>query len=606
MQIGQQRTTNQQKPIIEAKSDPALTGRASQALVNPAIPLGSSEPAKPATEKEIQALTGNPDTNAYDPEIAGIAIRDGVTYNKAVENTNTTNIMLGIPERAELVRDMPWETAKVNANVDELMQEDGLSFEAAVVIAMTDRPSERSGSWFSNLSDSIKDIFSPTTPVEEGWENNFARMVTDSAAEIEGWAVNQPDSATVTFGDGGAKITVSMRGDQIVVTDGTTEQVFNPDEHDRIVIIGGNGNDSITVDEDVIANLTLVGGAGNDTIIGGNGSNIILGGDGNDNLEGGKSGDLIIGGQGRDSVYGAGGDDTIYGGDDGDALYGGGGKDFIIGGDGDDYIDGGQGNDNLRGGAGSDTLSGGFGQDFLRGQEGADTLIGASGRDYYVDATLGDTVIAEKAEEFDANGATVRRIEIDQNAGKASISVDSDARGRFTDRVEDDLQTLRSLDTGQAMLNALDTEFERAGHTTTIQEFDKDNGQAQTSGGSDVWLQADGSRSNGESGIISYNPHYNTNSNATPKVPIAVLFHEFAHTYDYASGQLLNGTNDGAAATDPNRGTKLSELQAAGIAIDHDNDASTPDQLPNQAGHAFELTENGLREELGLPSRDVY
>ena len=140
-----------------------------------------------------------------------------------------------------------------------------------------------------------------------------------------------------------------------------------------------------------------------------------------------------------------------------------------------------------------------------------------------------------------------------------SVHIESRSRdSRFTDRVEDDLQTLRSLETGQAMLNALDGEFARAGHTIVIKELDNEGGQARVRGNrSKVWLQDDGSRLNGQSGEISYNPHFNTSSNAVPMVPIVVLFHEFAHTYDYVSGQLLRGTNDAVASTNPNFGTNL-------------------------------------------------
>jgi len=87
-----------------------------------------------------------------------------------------------------------------------------------------------------------------------------------------------------------------------------------------------------------------------------------------------------------------------------------------------------------------------------------------------------------------------------------------------------------------------------------------------------------------------------------------VLFHELAHAYTFATGTGVTGDPNYAAPTagDPNNGTRLMELAAAGIYIDHDNDATTPDQLPNEAEHPFELTENGIREELGLPNRDVY
>ena len=558
----------------------------------------------------ITDFTGNPSASSYDVDVVGWAQSRGTTYNYEAAQLNKSREFQNLHRPADSqipyvneVRELPWETEAVNNRVDNLIAKDGLSPDAAIAIAMTERPT-------NSGSSGIFSSFNPAT-VEGGWEDNFASRVTKSATEIEAWATNQPASATVNLGDGGADIDVTIVGDELIVFDKDTNTalgIFDPAEFARIVIVGGSGDDTINVRASVTTNLTLVGGAGDDTIIGGNGGNIIIGGDGNDNLEGGSSEDLIIGGAGRDSVYGAGGADTISGGTEGDSLYGGSGEDLIIGNGGDDYIDGGKGNDMLRGGLGNDTISGGFGNDNLRGEAGSDTLIGASGLDRYADAMTGDTVIAEHFEGFSANGATVSRIRIDNNAGGDSVHIASRFRdSRFTDRVEDDLQTLRSLETGQAMLNALDGEFARAGHTTTIEEFDEENGEARIRGNnSKVWLQDDGSRSKGQSGEISYNPHFNTSSNAAPTVPIVVLFHEFAHTYDFASGQLLRGTNDAVASTDPNFGTNLRELVAAGIAIDHDNDASTPDQLLNEAGHAFELTENGIRQELGVPERTIY
>ncbi len=74
----------------------------------------------------------------------------------------------------------------------------------------------------------------------------------------------------------------------------------------------------------------------------------------------------------------------------------------------------------------------------------------------------------------------------------------------------------------------------------------------------------------------------------------------YVHCYDK---EVIVSAYDSLEAVN---GTRLLELQAAGIYIDHDNDPTTPDQLPNEAAHPFELTENGIREELGLPNRDVY
>ncbi|GII24813.1 M91 family zinc metallopeptidase [Planosporangium mesophilum] len=44
--------------------------------------------------------------------------------------------------------------------------------------------------------------------------------------------------------------------------------------------------------------------------------------------------------------------------------------------------------------------------------------------------------------------------------------------------------------------------------------------------------------------------------------------------------------------------------RAAGLPIDEDNDPRTPDQVYSR--HPYGLTENGLREEMGAPSREAY
>lgn len=52
---------------------------------------------------------------------------------------------------------------------------------------------------------------------------------------------------------------------------------------------------------------------------------------------------------------------SVYGGDGDDVLLGGGGRDYLSGGDGDDVLLGGAGNDTIRCGLGNDTADGGTG-----------------------------------------------------------------------------------------------------------------------------------------------------------------------------------------------------------------------------------------------------
>ena len=112
-----------------------------------------------------------------------------------------------------------------------------------------------------------------------------------------------------------------------------------------IVVVGGNGNDTISLDNiappagQALPPATLFGGNGNDTLTGGGG---------NDRLFGGPGDDTVIGGKGTDTAFlGAGNDLFIW--------------------------NPGDGNDTVDGGAGFDTLD-------FRGKNGGETFsIDANG-----------------------------------------------------------------------------------------------------------------------------------------------------------------------------------------------------------------------------------
>ncbi len=83
---------------------------------------------------------------------------------------------------------------------------------------------------------------------------------------------------------------------------------------------------------------------------------------------------------------------------------------------------------------------------------------------------------------------------------------------------------------------------------------------------------------------------------------MVVLYHELAHVYDYSNDTIMDGEYHG---DDPhNQGTNNRERQATGLPVDHDHDPSTPEVI--DPDHPYELTENGLREELGIEHRDHY
>jgi hypothetical protein len=197
------------------------------------------------------------------------------------------------------------------------------------------------------------------------------------------WTVNGTpgdDVILVSFDEPTSQISVSLNG---------TTSMRPAAKVKKLVINGGKGDDTITVDlgSQVLA-CVINGGAGTDTITcpdsgavvhGNAGDDVINGGAGTDTLYGDAGNDTINGGAGNDKIRGGAGDDTLNGGDGDDAIYGDAGNDTLDGGAGNDKIDGGAGNDTLTGGAGDDKLYGGAGDDVLNGQGDADTYNDKSG-----------------------------------------------------------------------------------------------------------------------------------------------------------------------------------------------------------------------------------
>lgn len=101
----------------------------------------------------------------------------------------------------------------------------------------------------------------------------------------------------------------------------------------------GAGNDTVVVDSDVKADITVDGGSGNDVIIGGGGDDHLIGGKGKDTIDGGDGNDYISGGDGHDNIKGGRGNDVILGGKGFDLIEGGTGFDVILSGDGKDITD---------------------------------------------------------------------------------------------------------------------------------------------------------------------------------------------------------------------------------------------------------------------------
>lgn len=414
------------------------------------------------------------------------------------------------------------------------------------------------------------------------------------------------------------------------------EQVV--DATDTVVIRGGDGDDVIEVPESATVSLIVSGGDGDDIVgagrdgatplSGGGGDDLIFGGDGDDVIVAGAGDDAVFGGDGSDSLHGQDGADLIVGGGDYDVAYGGRGDDTLYGGDGNDSLEGGSGNDALHGQGGDDLLSGGDGDDVITGGIGSDRIFAGEGTDL-VDGGAG--VDRATVEAGDTTTGTMRiEIEIDGELGSYAIefgdrpaNMSQEAWDAWMERVESDLDLIRQTGAGMVGLGALD-DASRASDSGW-NPFDSDRHiivrpYASPSGPDDFDVLGHLTGGNALAGSVAY-PNgsgdaagvgYNTYgvSALDDRPPVNSLYHELSHSFDQISG----GTNGGdytetivdSAGNVVATGTApMAEINSVGRDIDGDGDIDTQDSAGGRE-HPVELTENSLREDLGIPARPSY
>ena len=444
------------------------------------------------------------------------------------------------------------------------------------------------------------------SPLHEGQQATVARELTRG----DGYYTNDQLVFT-TSGTGNDEVKVSQRDD------GTVDVSVNGESYEvklaqgqELTLRVGEGDDVIEVAPNVRVNLVVDGGDGADSITSaGSGNTRIDAGTGDDHVDLSQS-------SGRNDVFGNSGNDGIVGGSGADVLYGGDGDDVIDGGDGTNYLEGGEGNDEFDASEGKNMVSGGKGDDSVvsGSSQGNNVYLGAG--DDTVDGVTGsDKVYAESAVDqvnFAAgqtdNGQVVVNVEVDASLGSSITIEGSDT---FRQRVEADLEFLRNSPVGQKMLAAIDSadpELKNpdSDHTVVIRELAREeNGYASPAADGVTWGDvqiSNGAPGRGTQTFMNYNPYFHMDEFPAP---IVVLQHELAHDYNFATGTMQPGTYRG---TGPDNGrVPNSERQAVGLetsapAYDFDGDPSTP---PTTSNPVY-LTENGMRAELGLPSRDSY
>jgi Ca2+-binding RTX toxin-like protein len=401
------------------------------------------------------------------------------------------------------------------------------------------------------------------------------------------------DQLVFTTGAGDDTVGVKQRDD------GTLDVQVNGESYEvrlgegqELTIRAGAGDDVIEVAPNVRVNIVVEGGDGNDTI---------TTGAGDDRIDGGKGDDVISSGAGRDDIFGNSGNDTITGGEGVNIVHGGDGDDQLIAGSGTNFIEGGAGNDTIQGGGISDILSGGTGNDRIAVGDGASRVYAGAGDDVVDNAGDNTVVHAEIGDLVNAAtnaSPTVLNVAIDANAGSTIRIEGSEA---FVQRIQAEMDFLRASPVGQQMLAEFDQAADAKGNTVTIKELaNEQNGYAQT-------FSRDADIRNGRAGAggdvdISYNPSFHMD--AFP-APVVVLYHEMSHAYNGVNGTFQPGTYRGEGPDSgrvPNAERQAVGLETSAAPFDFDGDPSTPATTSNPD----HLTENGFREELGLPDRPSY
>ncbi|MBQ7568848.1 hypothetical protein IJT17_08595, partial [bacterium] len=390
-------------------------------------------------------------------------------------------------------------------------------------------------------------------------------------------------------------------------------QSFSAEQSAKLVIDGGQGDDTIIADSSVKARLFITGGQGNDTIIGGSGDDFIIDSYGRNTISGQAGNDSIIS-SGLDLPQAQPASSNALA---GGILLGCEGNDYIEGSGANDYIDGGEGNNVLYGLDGNDTIKAGSGRNYIDGGRGDDTIANAGAQGMLFGGQGNDSIISDQRASIIADGYGQNQITAPNGADKAWQSADSSWSGdqadehnisvptllpngftisgseAFKARVQSDLDTLQQIGLGQKMLG----EIAKTGKQVTIKETSNNGNQCNSS--KDGHLRDDKTPGPGTSSVISYNRAGTkidrTNVQWAERPPLVGLFHELAHSYNAATGTMDYGAYryDGTAAPD-RRGLVGAEYQAVGI------------EHPLINGNPDGLNENGMRRFLGIAERTRY
>lgn len=394
----------------------------------------------------------------------------------------------------------------------------------------------------------------------------------------------------------------------IIVRPASNTQVMTfvtGDENDEIslgphivnpcVVHAGGGNDDI---DSSALHAAVYAGTGDDHVVVVEGTCYAEGNEGNDRMYSLNDSHVTFhGGPGNDMLEGSRHTALSYldGGEDDDYVVGGGGPNILVGGPGDDQIEAGDLHN---------VIYTGDGYNQVEKLKTTDTTYHNVKSDLTVDCTK---VSLEELDKFAPGELASNAIHVEPRPfNSAAFSLNGSAQ--FVERAKDDFRLLLASPTGQTLLAQLEHAALTSGKPFEINELVSGNDArfvaADPAAAANAFIHDGLAGTPCYGGSITYSVRDVLGANPS----VIALFHELCHAYNHVTGTLLPGTSPqpshGLLPPKPVRNT---ELQAVGLPtsaapFDFDGEASTPSTNTNP--QAF--SENGLREELGLPLRTRY
>lgn len=380
----------------------------------------------------------------------------------------------------------------------------------------------------------------------------------------------------------------------------------------KLYIKSNGGDDKITIDADVMLYTTIEAGDGHDHVRAGGGPSRLLGGNGNDHLQLGSGAGYAEGNEGDDTMIGGPGNAIMYGNNGNDRMWAGPGAASKK-----SYMDGGRGSDKMQAGNGHTIMNGGLDDDVMMGH-GRTTFYSGSGKDTIVSNNKDDRIYAKNSDWLlSFSGATLTTVTPSQ-AGKTGFNIQGTVQ--FKQRVDDDMELLRSSPAGQKLLAEMDAAAKKNGVPVTIQDGGKRENTNFTFNVQETAPLAPDTPEKGfvhngvrgtpvTDGVIRYPSSSTFNAPVFGGFPITNLYHEMLHGYNGATGSMLPGTTKEPVAGEPadDTDTPNFERQAVGLPtdaepFDFDDDPLTPPTSTNPEP----FTENALRKEMGLVQRNSY